>query len=69
MADEKDLDLFSVFTVSSFSVLLVDLDLPNELDLSNDLLLPDALLMDSSFFTFRCFWFVCFADGVKKYLQ
>ena len=49
LADEIDLYLFSVFTVSSVSVLLVDPDLYNDLDLSNDLPLSDLLLMDLYF--------------------
>ena len=49
MADEIDLGLFRVFTVSYVSVLWVKLDLSYELDLSNDLTLSDLFLMDWSF--------------------
>ena len=44
LADGIDLDLFTNFTVYSVSVLLVDLDLPNDLPLS------DLLLLDLSIF-------------------
>ena len=45
LADEIDLDLFSVFTEYSVSFLWVDLDLSNDLDLYNDIPLSDLLLM------------------------
>ena len=50
LADEIDLDLFIIFTVSYVSVVWVDLDLSNEIDLSNDQFLSDLLLMDLSFY-------------------
>ena len=62
MADETDLDLFGVFTVSSFSAILLDLDFFNELDLSNDLPLSDSFLMDLSFLLLDAcgfFWVDC----------
>ena len=54
LVDGIDLDLFSFFTVSSISVLLVDLYLSNDLDLSNDLPFSDSFLMNLSFLSFRC---------------
>ena len=64
LADGIDLDLFSVFTVSSVSILWVDLYLFNDFDLSNDILV--WFISDGSiFFTFRFLWFVCFVECVN----
>ena len=49
LADEIDLDLFSVFTVSYVSFLLVYLDLSNDLYLFNDIPLSDLFMMGLSF--------------------
>ena len=46
LADEIDLVLFSGFTVSSVSVLVEDIESPNELDLLNVMPLFDSLLKD-----------------------
>ena len=54
MADEIDHNLFTIFTVSSVSVLRVDLDL------SNDLILSDLLLMYLSFFLLDAYGFYFF---------
>ena len=57
MADEIDLDLFSVFTLSYVSVLLVYLDLSNDIDLFNNIILYDLLLMGLSFTLLDSFGF------------
>ena len=53
LADEIYLDLLTDFNVSSVLFIWVDLDL------SNDLPLSDLFLMDLSFCS-RCLWFLCF---------
>ena len=64
MADEIDLDLFSVFTVSSVSVLW------EALDLSNDLPLFDLSLMDLYFLLLdACGLYVFFSGFVVFYVS
>ena len=49
LADEIELDLFIVFTVSSVSFILEALYLSNDLDLSNDIPLFDSFMIDLYF--------------------
>ena len=51
LADEIELDLFTFFTVSSVSVILVDLDLSNDLPLSDLLLLHVSNFLDACYFS------------------
>ena len=59
LADEIDLDLFTIFTVYSVPVLWV------YFGLSNDLPLSYLLLLDLSIFYLGCVWFICFVDCVN----
>ena len=49
LANEIELDLFIVFTVSSVSFILEALYLSNDLDLSNDIPLFDSFMIDLYF--------------------
>ena len=60
LADEIDLVLFSVFTVSYILVPVEDLDLFDSLILFNGVPLFDSLILGSFIFRLRCLWFVCF---------